>query len=249
MRPPRRLPLPQSLADTAKQAGKSEEETAALLAACREKLFEARKQRPRPHRDDKVVAAWNGMAISALATAARVLATEQPPAQREFPVEGRPPNEYLDAALRVSGGLGGAARQRWELRLRCFLRGCTPACLPPNCPCPAFASTSPKAAAFARQHLYDSERRTLRRAFTRGPAPVDGFADDYAFMVQGLLDLYAATGDVAHLQARTGGPAAGGSRPCVHRRHRTCAQRCCSPAAPAHAVPSAVGAGASGPHG
>lgn len=36
-------------------------------------LFEARNQRPTPARDDKVVAAWNGMAISALARAGMVL--------------------------------------------------------------------------------------------------------------------------------------------------------------------------------
>lgn len=44
----------QTLAETAKAAGKSEADTAALLAACREKLFNVRAQRPRPHRDEKV---------------------------------------------------------------------------------------------------------------------------------------------------------------------------------------------------
>lgn len=33
--------------------GKSVEETEQLLAECREVLFKAREQRPRPHRDDK----------------------------------------------------------------------------------------------------------------------------------------------------------------------------------------------------
>ena len=152
----------QTLAETAQAAGKSEAETAALLAACREKLFNVRANRPRPHRDDKVcratptcvsgydaswsgcsaapylwcgatgmrrhggvnslllhpklihtfscslllqiVSAWQGMAISAFATAARVLPHEQPPAAREFPVKGRNPREYLDAALKVNLG-------------------------------------------------------------------------------------------------------------------------------------------------
>ncbi|MCC9739702.1 thioredoxin domain-containing protein [Streptomyces sp. MNU89] len=37
------------------------------IASIRERLAEARAKRPRPGRDDKVVAAWNGLAIAALA--------------------------------------------------------------------------------------------------------------------------------------------------------------------------------------
>ncbi|MFD3451753.1 thioredoxin domain-containing protein [Streptomyces sp. NPDC058691] len=37
------------------------------IASVRERLFTAREARPRPGRDDKVVAAWNGLAIAALA--------------------------------------------------------------------------------------------------------------------------------------------------------------------------------------
>ena len=44
------------------------------------------------------------MAIGAFAAASRVLAAlEQPPLGRRFPVEGRPPAEYLDAAVAVGG--------------------------------------------------------------------------------------------------------------------------------------------------
>jgi uncharacterized protein YyaL (SSP411 family) len=40
---------------------------ASRVASVRERLLRAREQRPRPERDDKVVAAWNGLAVAALA--------------------------------------------------------------------------------------------------------------------------------------------------------------------------------------
>jgi uncharacterized protein YyaL (SSP411 family) len=40
---------------------------AARVESVRQRLFAARERRPRPGRDDKVVAAWNGLAIAALA--------------------------------------------------------------------------------------------------------------------------------------------------------------------------------------
>jgi uncharacterized protein YyaL (SSP411 family) len=43
------------------------------LLVARKTLLEARRQRPMPHRDDKIVAAWNGLAIGALARGGRVL--------------------------------------------------------------------------------------------------------------------------------------------------------------------------------
>ena len=43
------------------------------LERVRTVLFEARSRRPRPHLDDKVLTAWNGLMIAALARAARVL--------------------------------------------------------------------------------------------------------------------------------------------------------------------------------
>ena len=47
--------------------------TAATLAGLRERLREARTRRVRPLCDDKIVTAWNGLFIAALAKAARVL--------------------------------------------------------------------------------------------------------------------------------------------------------------------------------
>jgi uncharacterized protein YyaL (SSP411 family) len=48
--------------------------TLGVLQSAREKLFAARENRPRPHRDEKIIVAWNGLMISALARAAGVLA-------------------------------------------------------------------------------------------------------------------------------------------------------------------------------
>src|SRR4026208_1679593 len=62
-----------TIAETAKHFGKTEGEIRKLLAQGREKLFSIRKQRPRPHLDDKIIAAWNGLMISAYARAAQVL--------------------------------------------------------------------------------------------------------------------------------------------------------------------------------
>jgi uncharacterized protein len=57
----------------------------------RARLFELREQRPKPLRDDKAIAAWNGMAVAALAEAGRRL--------------GR--REFLDAAVRAAEFLLG----------------------------------------------------------------------------------------------------------------------------------------------
>ena len=52
--------------------GLSAAETEASLRASRGKLFTHRATRPKPHRDDKIVTAWNGLMIAALAKAAAV---------------------------------------------------------------------------------------------------------------------------------------------------------------------------------
>jgi hypothetical protein len=44
-----------------------------LLASARQKMFETRSKRVRPHLDDKVLASWNGMMLGALARACVVL--------------------------------------------------------------------------------------------------------------------------------------------------------------------------------
>lgn len=48
-----------------------------------------------------MVTAWNGIAISAFANASRVLASEHAQTEAQFPVEGRPAADYLQAAQKV----------------------------------------------------------------------------------------------------------------------------------------------------
>ncbi len=45
----------------------------AALGRAHAALFAARASRPRPHLDDKILTAWNGLMVAAFARAARVL--------------------------------------------------------------------------------------------------------------------------------------------------------------------------------
>ena len=67
------LAVVRGIEETAKQFGKSPQEVGQTLASSRRILFEARGKRPRPHRDDKTITAWNGLAITAFARAGAVL--------------------------------------------------------------------------------------------------------------------------------------------------------------------------------
>jgi uncharacterized protein len=48
-----------------------------MLAEGRQKLFAAREQRVKPHRDEKIIVAWNGLMISAFLDAAELLGDER----------------------------------------------------------------------------------------------------------------------------------------------------------------------------
>lgn len=101
-----------------------------ILGQAREKLFQARLKRPRPHLDDKILTAWNGLMISALARAAEVFDSQ----------------DYLSAAERAAG--------------------------------------------FIYTQLYDKENFRLYRRWRAGEAKISGLADDYVFLINGLIDLY-----------------------------------------------------------
>ncbi len=54
------------------ELGKTPEELWWKMESAREKLFNARQERIRPHKDDKILTDWNGLIIAALAIAGRV---------------------------------------------------------------------------------------------------------------------------------------------------------------------------------
>ena len=136
-----------SLNDLASDHRLAVDEVAARLGRARLAMFTARLARPRPHLDDKVLTAWNGLMIAALARAARVL-----PAACGDPGAGR---EAREAAIR--------------------------------------------AARFVRRALWDEPTGRLLRRWRDGKADIDGYAEDYAYLVFGLLELFQIDPDPAWL--------------------------------------------------
>lgn len=64
----------------------------------------------------------------------------------------------------------------------------------------SYLSSARSAADFALERLcIDGD--TLLRSYRQGPGHTHGFADDYAYLIQGLLDLYEACGSIAYLQS------------------------------------------------
>ncbi|MHC5200568.1 MAG: thioredoxin domain-containing protein, partial [Planctomycetota bacterium] len=61
------LNITMSLQQAAQEVGIDAEDAAAILKSAKNKLFQARQKRIRPHRDEKIIAGWNGLMISSLA--------------------------------------------------------------------------------------------------------------------------------------------------------------------------------------
>lgn len=57
-----------------------------------------------------------------------------------------------------------------------------------------------KAAMFINKNLYNPETRQLLRRWRQGDGKISGLAEDFAFLTQGLLDLYEADFDYSWLQ-------------------------------------------------
>lgn len=121
--------------EVAREFKRSESEVIEILTSARQTLLNARSKRPRPHLDDKHIAAWNGLMISAMAKGSLIL---------KMPA-------YLDSAR--------------------------------------------KAASEVLQSLFDSKAQILYRSTRNGKRNAKGIGDDYAFMVQALLDLYEVDPD------------------------------------------------------
>jgi uncharacterized protein YyaL (SSP411 family) len=135
------LYVAKSIEDIARQTAKPPDEVVDILHRARLRMFKERLDRPRPHRDDKVLSAWNGLMIAAFARMARVL--------RGLGGDGRDAGEpYLDAARR--------------------------------------------AAAFLREKMWNARTGILLRRYRDGHAEIDGYAEDYAYVVAGLLELFQA---------------------------------------------------------
>ena len=126
--------------DIAAATGKTPVQVASALERARVTLLALRARRPRPHLDDKVLTAWNGLMIAAFARAGRLL--------------GR--DDYVADAQR--------------------------------------------AAAFIQAELWRAADATLLRRFRQGQAGVEGYAEDYAYLISGLLELFQADGDPAWLE-------------------------------------------------
>jgi uncharacterized protein len=134
----------------------------AALAEARRKLYEVRRKRVPPLRDDKILAAWNGLMISAMAVGGHVL--DEP--------------RYVEAAARAADFVLGRMRADDGRILRRF----APATLVPSMDRRVSAQSFLEDQAFVAQGLLDlfesrSEPRWLEEAIAVSEALETHFAD------------------------------------------------------------------------
>ncbi len=133
------LHLDKSNKELAEEFNCTEEEFVNKLGNIRKKLFEFRKNRIHPHKDDKILTDWNALMISAFAKAAQTFNN----------------NLYADAAT--------------------------------------------KAYSFIEKYLTDKEGKLIHR-FRDGESGLPAHIDDYAFMINALIDLYETTFEIKYLK-------------------------------------------------
>ena len=138
------LYVAQSIDDIATRTGETPDAVVAALGRARATLFSVRAHRPRPHLDDKVLTAWNGLMIAAFARAARVLAA--------------------------------------------------------SASAPGYLAAGRRAAEFIRGTLWNESEQRLLRRYRDGEAAINAYAEDYAYLIHGLLELFQADGDPAWLE-------------------------------------------------
>jgi uncharacterized protein YyaL (SSP411 family) len=63
---------------------------------------------------------------------------------------------------------------------------------------PRYTAAAKKAADFVLSHMRDNGR--LLRVYRNGPSAISGYLEDYAFLADGLLDLFEATGNERYLR-------------------------------------------------
>jgi len=129
--------------ELAEPLGLSVAEIEAALVRGRKTLFDARSRRAAPGRDDKILAAWNGLMIGAMARAGAVLGNAA----------------YVDAAA--------------------------------------------TAARFVLEKMREPDGR-LRHSCQDGRARFNAYLDDYACLVDGLVELFQANADPKLLDAAAG---------------------------------------------
>ncbi len=108
---------------------------------------------------------------------------------RLFEVRARRPRPSLDD--KVLAGWNG-------LMIAAFARAARLAPLD-EAPSPDPLGAAAAAAGFLRDQLWDAERGVLLRRFRDGRAGIDGYAEDYACVAWGLIELFQAGGDPAWL--------------------------------------------------
>jgi uncharacterized protein YyaL (SSP411 family) len=57
----------------------------------------------------------------------------------------------------------------------------------------SYMAAAKKAAEFVKKEMYDASSNQLKRVWREGAGDTGAFADDYAFFIEGLIDLYEAT--------------------------------------------------------